>query len=401
MKFFFFHLMPYAALDPDYDKTYNSAWVTLPNSFYDPKIGHHLYNRYLDELEYADAMGFDGVCVNEHHQNAYGLMPIPAIMAGALARSTKNAKIAVLGRALPLTNNPLVVAEEFAMLDNITGGRLIAGFVRGIGAEYHSSGVNPAESHDRFHEAHDLIVRAWTETGPFAFEGKYYHFEYVNTWPRPYQQPHPPIWIPSQGSRETIEWASAPQRRYTYLQTFSPVTALARYMAMYRDTAQGYGYTATSEQVGWSIPAYVAETDAIAYREAEPHIEFFLNKLLRMTPEMLLPPGYLSLDSLKGIMQAKRAITGGKQTIDAVMEKGMFLCGSPATVREKLQQYQQEIGFGYLLPLLQFGTLPHELTKKNTEIFAKEVMPYFRGRAESAGASGGASQPAALRVPSP
>ena len=158
--------MPYAALDPDYDKKHNSAWVTLPNSYYDPKIGHALYNRYLDELEFADACGFDGVCVNEHHQNAYGLMPIPGVMAGALSRRTKNAKIAVLGRALPLLNNPLVVAEEFAMLDNITGGRLVAGFVRGIGAEYHSWGANPAESHDRFHEAHDLILQAWTQPGP-------------------------------------------------------------------------------------------------------------------------------------------------------------------------------------------------------------------------------------------
>jgi alkanesulfonate monooxygenase SsuD/methylene tetrahydromethanopterin reductase-like flavin-dependent oxidoreductase (luciferase family) len=381
MKFFFFHLMPYAALDPDYDKKHNSAWVTLPNSYYDPKIGHQLYNRYLDELEYADELGFDGICVNEHHQNAYGLMPIPGVMAGALARRTRKVKIAVLGRALPLLNNPLTVAEEYSMLDNLTGGRLIAGFVRGIGAEYHSWGANPAESHDRFHEAHDLILRAWTEPGPFAFEGRYYHFQYVNCWPRPYQQPHPPVWIPSQGSRETIEWASAPERKYTYLQTFSPVAALARYMQMYRDSAARYGYTATPDQVGWSVPTYVAETDEIARREAKPHIEFFLNKLLRMPQEMLLPPGYLSLQSMQGIMQAKRTITGGPQTIDDVIEKAVFLCGSPSTMREKLEQYQKEIGFGYLLPTMQFGSLPHELTKKSSEIFAKEVIPYFRARA--------------------
>src|SRR5690606_3130697 len=217
LKFFFFHLMPYAALDPDYDKKYNSAWVTLPNSYYDPQVGHQLYNRYLDEIEYADELGWDGICVNEHHQNAYGLMPIPGVMAGALSRRTKNGKIAVLGRALPLLNNPLTVAEEFAMLDNITGGRLVAGFVRGIGAEYHAWGANPAESHDRFHEAHDLIIQAWTQPGPSKFEGKYYHFEYVNCWPTTFQKPHPPIWIPSQGSRETIEWASHPSRKYTYL----------------------------------------------------------------------------------------------------------------------------------------------------------------------------------------
>ncbi|HTS92745.1 MAG TPA: LLM class flavin-dependent oxidoreductase [Stellaceae bacterium] len=378
MKFYFFHLMPYADLDQSYSEKYNSAWVTLPNSYYDPSRGHGLYNRYLDELEYADVLGFDGIGVNEHHQNAYGLMPIPGVMAGILARNTKRARIAVLGRALPLLNNPLVVAEEYAMLDTISGGRLIAGFVRGIGAEYHSSGANPAESHDRFHEAHDLILRAWTQTGPFAFEGKYYHFNYVNTWPRPFQQPHPPIWIPSQGSRETIEWASHSSRRYTYLQTFSPVSALARYMAMYKEEAEKQGYQAGPEQLGWALPIYVADTDARAHREAKPHIEAFINKFLRMPPEMLLPPGYLSMASMKGIARAKGAITGGAQTIDDWIEKGMFICGSPDTVRQTLAERQKQIGFGQLLALLQFGTLPHDLTKGSMERFAREVMPRLR-----------------------
>lgn len=380
MKFYMMHLMPYADLDLDYDKTYNSAWITLPNSYYDPKKGAKLYNRYLDELEYADQLGFDGVCVNEHHQNAYGLMPQPGVMAGALARRTKKVKIAILGRALPLLNNPVTVAEEFAMVDNITEGRFIAGFVRGIGAEYHAWSSNPADSHDRFHEAHDLILRAWTETGPFAFEGKHYHFEYVNLWPRPYQTPRPPIWIPSQGSSETIEWASHPDRRYTYLQTFTPVSMLAKYMKMYKDMAKGHGYEATEDQLGWSVPIYVAETDEIARREAKPHIENFLNKFLRMPKEMLLPPGYLSLKSMLGVMQAKSAI-GGQQTIDTVMEKGMFICGSPETVRQKLSEYHGEIGFGHLLSLLQFGTLPAELTRKSMELYATEVIPYLRANA--------------------
>lgn len=377
MKFYLMHLMPYADLDLDYDKTHNSAWITLPNSYYDPKKGAKLYNRYLDELEYADQLGFDGVCVNEHHQNAYGLMPQPGVMAGALARRTKKVKIAILGRALPLLNNPVTVAEEFAMVDNITEGRFIAGFVRGIGAEYHAWSSNPADSHERFHEAHDLIIRAWTETGPFAFEGKHYQFEYVNLWPRPYQTPRPPIWIPSQGSSETIEWASHPDRRYTYLQTFTPVAMLAKYMQMYKDMAAEHGYEATEDQLGWSVPLYVAETDEIARREAAPHIENFLNKFLRMPKEMLLPPGYLSLKSMLGVMKAKSSI-GTKQTIDDVIDKGMFICGSPETVRQRLAQYQSEIGFGHLLTLLQFGTLPAELTRKNMELYATEVMPWLR-----------------------
>jgi alkanesulfonate monooxygenase SsuD/methylene tetrahydromethanopterin reductase-like flavin-dependent oxidoreductase (luciferase family) len=388
MKFFFFHLMPYAPLDLDAVERNGSAWVTLPNSLYDPVQGHALYNRYLDEMEYADALGFDGVSVNEHHQTAYGLMPIPGVMAGALARRTQRARIAVLGRALPLLNNPLTVAEEYAMLDTLTGGRLVAGFVRGIGAEYHSWGANPAESHERFHEAHDLIVRAWTEPGPFVFEGKYYHFNYVNPWPRPYQRPHPPIWIPSQGSRETIEWACHPSRKYTYLQTFSPVSALAKYMGMYKEEAAKRGYQASPQQLGWSVPAYVGDTDEKARREAKPHIENFVNKFLRMPPEMLLPPGYLSLQSIRGILQAKKSITGGFQAMDALIDKGMFLCGSAATVRQKIEEYQKQVGFGYLLPVLQFGTLPHQLTRQNLEQFARKVIPALRHLGEPAEGAG-------------
>jgi len=386
MKFFFFHLMPYADLDLDYDKKHNSAWVTLPNTYFDPEKGHALYNRYLDEMELADQLGFDGVCVNEHHQNAYGLMPIPGVMAGALARRTKNAKIAVLGRALPLLNNPATVAEEFAMLDVMTGGRLIAGFVRGIGAEYHAWGVNPAISHERFHEAHDIIIRAWTEPGPFAYEGKHYHFEYVNCWPRPYQQPHPPVWIPSQGSRETIEWAADAKRKYTYLQTFSPVAALAHFMKLYSEAAERNGWTATPDHKGWSVPTYCAETDEIAYHEAKPHIENFINKFLKMPLEMLAPPGYQSLASVKAIRKAKESIRQN-QTIDTLIEKGMFLCGSPATLREKIETAQDEIGFGNILNNLQFGTLPHDLVRKSTTLFAEEVIPHFRKKSAAAAAA--------------
>ena len=122
------------------------------------------------------------------------------------------------------------------------------------------------------------------------------------------------------------------------------------------------------------------ETDEIARREAQPHIENFLNKFLRMPKEMLLPPGYLSLKSMMGVMKAKSSI-GTKQTIDTVIEKGMFICGSPQTVREKLAEYQSQIGFGHLLTLLQFGTLPAELTRKNMELYANEVMPYLRDHA--------------------
>src|SRR4051794_32463446 len=127
MKFFFFHLMPWPHLPKDFEQKYDSAWVWLPNSLYDPVKGHELYREYLDTLAYADELGFDGVCVNEHHQTAYGLMPSPNLIAAALTQRTKRCKIAVIGNALPLYDPPLRVAEEIALLDVLSGGRLVAG----------------------------------------------------------------------------------------------------------------------------------------------------------------------------------------------------------------------------------------------------------------------------------
>jgi alkanesulfonate monooxygenase SsuD/methylene tetrahydromethanopterin reductase-like flavin-dependent oxidoreductase (luciferase family) len=381
LKFFNFHLMPYADLDlREIDKA-GSAWNTLSNRLYDPVKGANLYHRYLDEMELADRVGFDGVVVNEHHQTAYGLMPIPGVLAGALARSVKRAKLAVLGRALPLLANPLNVAEEYAILDNLTRGRLIAGFVRGIGAEYHASGANPGESHERFHEAHDMIIRAWTEPGPFAYEGKHYHFRYVNPWPRPYQTPHPPIWLPSQGSQETIEWAA--RMRYVYCQTLSPIAQVARFFDMYREAARKLGYEATPDRLAWSTSIYVAETDAKAKREAGPHLEALNNYFLRMPVEMLLPPGYTSLESMKRITKAKLTASQKPKTVDDLMEAGVVIVGSPSTVREKLAEFQALAGFGTVLVKTQFGTAPADQTRQNIEAIAAEILPHFQKKAES------------------
>lgn len=378
MKFHFFHLMPYSAIDPDFLSRHKSAWIDLPNALYDPRKGARLYHRYLDELELADALGFDGVCVNEHHQTAYGMMPTPNILAGALSRRLKRASIGVIGRALPIVSNPLTIAEEFAMIDNLMEGRFIAGFVRGIGCEYHASMTNPGFSHERFREAHDLIVRAWTEPGPFEFYGKHYHFQYVNLWPRPYSRPRPPIWIPSQGSAETVEFAAHPDRRYTFVITFSPVESVRRNLAAYRDQCEAYGYACPPEQLGWAMPAYVAETDEIARREGGPHAEALFNVFIKSPAQYKLPPGYSSLRSYRAVMESKYRVRESHLDADSLIEKGMFLCGSPSTLVERIEAWQADMGFGNLVPMLQFATLPPELTEKNLRLFAEEVIPKLR-----------------------
>jgi alkanesulfonate monooxygenase SsuD/methylene tetrahydromethanopterin reductase-like flavin-dependent oxidoreductase (luciferase family) len=159
---------------------------------------------------------------------------------------------------------------------------------------------------------------------------------------------------------------------------------------MYRDTCQAYGYTAEDRQLGWSVPVYVAATDERARAEAKPHFEAFRNVFLKMPIEMLLPPGYTSRESLKNVMKAKAEIFG-EITVDKAVDLGLFVCGSPATVRQALEGYWKEMRFGNLLVLSQFGTLPGDLTRTNMELFAREVMPALKALGAPAGSRPAAS----------
>jgi alkanesulfonate monooxygenase SsuD/methylene tetrahydromethanopterin reductase-like flavin-dependent oxidoreductase (luciferase family) len=379
MKFTFFHLMPYRPLDMIERHKHRAGWVVLPNRLYDPKKGAEEYASYIDQLVYAEELGFDVIAVNEHHQTAYGLMPAPNLIASALIQRTSTVKIAILGRALPLVNNPINIAEEFAMLDNLSKGRIITGFVRGIGNEYHATGINPYFSHERYQEAHDLIVQAWTRPGPFTFEGEHYNFRYVNLWPRPYQQPHPPVWIPSMGSSETIKWAAAPERKYPFLVTFSGRELVARYLNLYREQARQYGYEAAPSQLGWASPIYVADTDERAREEARAGIESLFNDFLVVPWEMLLPPGYMSLSSMKNTMKLRKSLgSKARHSFEELLEAGTVLVGSPRTVREAIERQRDATGANNMVAMLQFGVLNDELTRRNMEMFAAEVMPHLR-----------------------
>lgn len=378
MKIFGFHLMPYDGVPPEHFAGTDSSWVTLSNALFDPHRGSQLYQRYLAELVTYDQVGFDGVCVNEHHQTPYGLMPAPNVIAAVLVPQTSGT-IAILGNALPLRDHPLRVAEEVAMLDLISGGRIVSGFVRGIGAEYHTFGLDPSTSRERFYEAHDLIVAAWTKPGPFEWYGKHYKFRYVNPWPRPLQQPHPPIWSPSQGSGETVDWAA--RNRYTYLQTYSDISTVRRVFDEFRAAAAGYGYTAAPEQIGWSVPVFVADTDERAEAIALPALSTLFNGLIRMPRDLFFPAGYLTPASAARVMAGKRALGSGDTDVRDLAGRGYAVIGSPDTVRQRLEEYQRELGFGCLCGVFQFGSLSHEDFTDSVHLFAQKVMPALRGGA--------------------
>lgn len=374
MRFFSFHLMPYTGLPPDYD---GPAWVTCPNELFDPALGGSLYNRYIDELVYAEELGFDGVCVNEHHQNAYGIMPSPNLIAVALARETSRVKIAVVGNALPLYDPPTRVAEEFAMIDNISGGRLIAGLVVGGGPEYYSFSINPAHARERFAEAHEIIIKAWTEPGPQEYIGKHYKLRFLNTWPRPVQQPHPEIWIPGAGSLETMEFVARHHYAYMGIPYFH-FDVFRRTFGMFRDACEREGYNADPRQSGWLTPIYVAETDEEARAEFEEHWWYFVKRLL---PGITIsPPGYTSLRSMENAAKNATSFAERLESWQDTVAGRYAIVGSPETVTELLIDSLSQLGTGNLLGLFQLGTLGADATRRNLKLFATEVMPKLRQR---------------------
>jgi len=389
VNFFSFHLMPwpYLAGPREFLAANEAAWVTLSNANYDPGRGKELYDRYISELVMAEELGLDGVVVNEHHQNAYGLMPSPNLVAAALTRETSRVKICVLGNALPLYNPPTRVAEEMAMLDVMSGGRLIAGLVVGGGPEYYSTNVNPTDARPRFREAVDLVIQAWTRPGPFAFDGEFYQLPYVNPWPRPLQQPHPPVWIPGLGSPSTITYCVEHGFGYMGVAYYAPPETFARQALSYRDAVAVSGRTFDPELLGWLTTVYVAETDEQAVAEAGEHLAYFQGTLaagLVGPGKVWMPPGYIDPPALVQFLADLRGMVQGPRPSDAAAAvwKRSPLIGSPATVRERLLAYVNELGLGTVLALLQFGSLPADLTARSTHLYATEVVPYVREHAD-------------------
>ena len=337
MQFTFFHLMPYRPLDMTERHKHRAAWVVLPNSLYDPKKGADEYQSYIDQLVYAEKLGFDVIAVNEHHQTAYGLMPAPNLIAANLIARTSKVKIAIVGRALPLVNNPVNIAEEFAMLDNLSRGRIITGFVRGIGNEYHATGINPYLSHERFQEAHDLIVQAWTRPGPFAFEGEHFN----NSLRQPVAAALPeaaPADLDSLdgivGDHQMGGGARAQVSVPGHVQRPRSGGALSQSLSR---AGQAIRLRVLADQLGWASPVYVADTDERAKEEARAGMESLFNDFLAVPFQMLLPPGYTSLSSMKNTMRMRKQLGAQKRhSLEELMESGTVVVGSPKTVRDEL-----------------------------------------------------------------
>ncbi len=382
MRFTFFHLMPWRDLPDDFREKHRSVWVDIDRRLYDPVKGHALYHEYMDMLEYAETLGFDGLGVNEHHQNAYGLMPSPNLIAATLARRTSRAALVVLGNSIALYNPPTRVAEEFAMLDVMSGGRLVAGFPVGTSMDTNFCyGQIPALTREKYAEANELIMRAWHEDEPFAFNGRYTKLRYVNTWPKPLQQPHPPIHIPGGGSVETYDFCLDNTYSYSYLSYFGYIRARA-VMKAYWDRVADRGLDDSPYRAGFAQAICVGETDAEAERLYAEHVSYFYNRCLHIYPAFFDAPGYRTIKTIKAGALSQYSPDPHWQTLSwkNLLDDAFVIAGSPATVRDKLEELVSSLRVGNLFCLLHIGDMSKEKAMHSTRLFAEKVMPAFRDR---------------------
>ena len=347
MKFTWFHLMPWPHMPDDFRQKHRSVWVDLPSSMYEPELGHIAYHQYLDQLEYAEKVGFDGIGVNEHHANAYGLMPSPNIMAATLTRRTSKAALVVLGNSIALYNPPLRVAEEMAMLDVLSGGRLIAGFPVGTSMDTnYAYGTIPALTREKYAEAHDLIRKAWAADQPFAFNGRYTKLRYVNCWPKPVQRPAPPIFIPGGGSVETYDFCLDNTYSYSYLSYSGYLRA--------KLLMEGYWKRVAERKVDES-PYRAGFADAPGYRTVKTiqtgALSQFTQASVRNYPSM-----------------SWKDLTEGRYVV----------AGSPDTVRQQMEELIKTLRVGNVFCLLHMGNMPDDKVRHSTKLFAEKVIPHLR-----------------------
>jgi alkanesulfonate monooxygenase SsuD/methylene tetrahydromethanopterin reductase-like flavin-dependent oxidoreductase (luciferase family) len=358
--------------------------LSISNGVYDPKVGAKLYNRYLDEKIYADQIGFDALMLNEHHSTPFCMQGVTNVGASILARETKQAKIIILGNILPIWDDPLWLAEQLAMIDMISYGRLVSGFVRGGGRESVSHNAPPHFNRERFEEAHDFIIKAWTTPGPFRWEGKHYHYRYVNPWARPLQQPHPPIWIPSTVSVETVQWTA--RHRYPLVLLATKLEPTKEAFQLYHDTAAAEGYESGTQNVAYLWKVHVDETEELAEAAGRKYLSGVSNPFLAgnegaVNPAIMNLPGHTSRTSRKlaatAFGPAGRFGTNRRPYEDQVNDY-TIISGTPKTILPKIRHVLEYIRPGSVFFWDGDGAMSHEDQMRSLRLMGEEVIPAVR-----------------------
>jgi alkanesulfonate monooxygenase SsuD/methylene tetrahydromethanopterin reductase-like flavin-dependent oxidoreductase (luciferase family) len=372
------------------EQAYYPAWnhhkgslrVNLPNEMCDPKIAGDLFHRYYDEWKLADELGFN-IMVNEHHQTATCMSSTVIVGLSVLARETKKARLLVLGYPIGHRPDPLRCAEELSTIDVVSRGRLDMGFIKGVPYEFPASNQNPVGVMDRFWEAHDFILKAMTHRGePFNWEGEHFHYRQVNIWPRPMQQPHPPVWTTT-GNRAQAKLLG--EKGYV-MATLGSGYATRPLYDQYRAGYQAkWKRPAPADRFAYLGLVAVADNEAEARRRGELVAGYLYSSSIVHVP-FRNPPGFLTVDDnaklLRGLTAPRsftkdgRAINMHAGSVQDLIDAGLLFCGTPDQVYRQIVDFTEYCGgMGNLLMMGHAGFLSHEDTVSNLTMFSKEVMP--------------------------
>ena len=375
MKTWFFTEDAYPNL-PD-DETYESVRVNLPNKHFDPVLGADLYNMYLDMWGAADEMGLE-IMLNEHHQTATCVLPAAPIALGVLARETKKARLLILGNPIVNRKQPIRVAEEMAYIDVLSRGRLDCGFVRGVPYEIAPANAYPYRGSEKLWEAHDLIMKAWTHhDGPFNFEGRWFHARQVNIWPRPYQQPHPPVWV-TMGSAGSA--AQVAQRKHIGAVFLAGYPGIRRLFDGYREGfLQAHGEEAPLDRLAYAAIVCVGENEKEAENGTEKLLWYIRSN--KVAPQFNNPPGYHPPAVSANIIRGPRPGEPDRRDprLETQKARGNVFSGTPDQVFQQIKNFwEYSGGFGHLLMMGQAGFMTYEETLKSMKLFTEEVYPRLK-----------------------
>ena len=338
-----------------------AEWPAAPAN-YDPASGDKAYQTMIERLEYVESIGFDWVSLSEHHYSPRILTPSPIVSAAYVAAKIKNLKIALLGPIVPQAN-PIRIAEELAMVDTMSQGRLVVGLLRGTTNEYLSFDLNPTEGREKTDEGMELILKAWTEPQPFGWQGRYFQYRTVSVWPRPLQQPHPPTYALGT-SKESCDFAA---RNHLGLGvSYGPYEIMAKSTNYYRAQCRECGWEPGPDDIIYRANMLLAETDDDAdarMKSQTGSAPFPMRPALR--------EAMLAVDKRNVAGEARQANVGGVLPTTFI--------GGPDTVVEQIRKCREVVGAGIIdLSLTSPGSADLGALMDALELFGKTVLPRIK-----------------------
>ncbi len=350
----------------------------VPGRMWDRSLGEKLYGDHMRFIRSVDRLGFDGVLFTEHHYGPNGgLTPSPTVFLSAASQVTERIKLVIMGIALALYPHPVRVAEELAMLDNLSHGRLEVGFISSGAPSLYAYNLAVSEEGGRYHEAYDLVMKAWTEENPFEWHSRYYDYRCVSVLPRPLQVPYPPIWTVA-ASTESLQWAAEHQLR---LFSSGTLDGAAETLSYYRNiAATEFGWTPKPAELGIARELYMGRT--------ESHVRQMLDELFHREGDMAYKqvteaPQLADLNRERRATrsydhQKTRRRRAGEHRTEEAVRGGSFLVGDPDSITEQILHQREVTGAGIIAIRLELGDVDLDEVTENLELFSREVLPVLR-----------------------